>query len=93
LKDLQGWKEAPVDCVVLSLFQLQSFYLNEVKRGLAGLGEYILLPEFCNLHEDFVQSYEGRSPNEIVKSIKDGQNTTHEDMVLELYYMYTYNEK
>jgi len=46
LKDLQGWKEAPVDCVVRSLlFQLQSFYLNEVKSRLARLGEYSLLPE------------------------------------------------
>ena len=44
LKDLQEWKEAPVDSVVLSLFQLQVFYYNEVKRGLAGLGEYTLLP-------------------------------------------------
>ena len=66
---------------MLSLFQFQVFYLNEVKRGLAGLGEYTLLPEFCDLHESFVQPYEGRSPQEIVQSIRDRQNTTDEEKV------------
>ena len=46
LKDLQDWKEAPLDCVVLSLYQLQAFYLNETKRGLAGLGKYTIAPGF-----------------------------------------------
>ena len=89
MKDLQEWKEAPIDCVVLSLFQLQVFYLNEVKRGLAGLGEYTLLPEFCDLHESFVQPYEGRSPQEIVQSIRDRQNTTDEENVATMYIMTT----
>ena len=89
MKDLQEWKEAPIDCVVLSLFQLQVFYLNEVKRGLAGLGEYTLLPEFCDLHESFVQPYEGRSPQEIVQSIRDRQSTTDEEKVATMYIMTT----
>ena len=42
-------EEAPVDSVVLSLFQLQVFYYNEVKRGLAGLGEYTLLVNFMSI--------------------------------------------
>ena len=71
LKDLQEWKEAPVDSVVLSLFQLQVFYYNEVKRGLAGLGEYTLLPEFSYLHE---HCCEEKSPKEIVQAIKDGKD-------------------
>ena len=35
IKDLQGWKEAPVDCVMLAVYQLQAFYLNEIRQGLA----------------------------------------------------------
>lgn len=37
LKDLQGWNEAPIECVILSLYPLQAFYLNEVRRGIAGI--------------------------------------------------------
>ena len=74
LKDLQEWKEAPVDSVVLSLFQLQVFYYKEVKRGLAGLGEYTLLPEFSYLHEHCLEHCEEKSPKEIVQAIKDGKD-------------------
>ena len=69
LKHLQEWKEAPVDSVVLSLFQLQVFYYYEVKRGLAGLGEYTLLPEFSYLHEHCLEHCEEKSPKEIVQAI------------------------
>ena len=33
IKDLQGWKEAPVDCVMLAVYQLQAYYLNKIRRG------------------------------------------------------------
>ena len=36
IKDFQSWKEAPLDSFVLALFQLQAYYGNEIKRGLAG---------------------------------------------------------
>ena len=39
MKDLQGWKKAPVDCVMLAVYQLRAFYLNEIRRGLAGASE------------------------------------------------------
>ena len=61
--------------------------MNEVKCGLVGLGEYTLLPEFCDLHESFVQPYEERSPQEIVQSIRDRQNTTDEENVATMYIM------
>ena len=57
-----GMEGTPVDSVVLSLFQLQVFYYNEVKRGLAGLGEYTLLPEFSYLHEHCLEHCEEKSP-------------------------------
>lgn len=37
VKDFQSWKEAPLDTVVLALYQLQVYYYNETKRGFAGI--------------------------------------------------------
>ena len=39
MKEFQAWKEAPVDSFVLALYQLQSYYSNEIQRGLAGMCE------------------------------------------------------
>ena len=49
LKNLQEWKEVLVDCIVLSLHLLQSFYMNEFKRGLTGQGNYHLHERFISL--------------------------------------------
>jgi len=73
MKDLQGWKEAPLDCVVLALYLLQAYYSNEIKRGLAGMGEYhvhhsfktIQLPHF---QDQFLPT---ASPGEIVENIRN----------------------
>ena len=35
LKHLQQWKEAPVDSILLCLYQLQTYYYNEIQRGLS----------------------------------------------------------
>ena len=43
LKRLHNWREVPLDTIVLSLHHLQSFYLNEIQRGFAGIGTYIHL--------------------------------------------------
>ncbi len=67
--------------MVLSLFQLQVYYLNEIKRGLAELGEYSLLTQFRHLREDFVESYNGSSPKDIVKLIKEGHNVEPDEHV------------
>src|SRR6218665_3892502 len=42
LKKLQDWKEAPIDALCLSLFRLCQFYIAELERGYAGLGNYTL---------------------------------------------------
>ena len=75
LKDLQDWKEAPLDCVVFSLYQLQAFYLNETKRGLAGLGEYTIASKYKSLQLDqlAIQYLPTSSPEDIVKRIKEGK--------------------
>ena len=36
LKQLQKWKEVPVDSIVLALYHLQVFFYNEIQRGLSG---------------------------------------------------------
>jgi len=54
IKDLQGWKEAPVDCVMLAVYQLQALYLNEIRRGLAGIGEYHLKSQYASIQANQV---------------------------------------
>ena len=49
VKDLQQWKEAPVDVMILSLFQLQTYLHNEIQRGMCGLGEYRLKSNYRSL--------------------------------------------
>jgi len=45
-KWFQQWKEAPLDAFVLSMYQIQTYYGNEVQRGLAGMGTYHLLDSY-----------------------------------------------
>ena len=49
LKQLQEWKEAPVDCMILALHYLQGYYRVEIARGHQGLGNYHLYPQFSTL--------------------------------------------
>ena len=42
LKNLQDWKEAPVDAMALSLYRLSAFHCYEIKRGHCGVGNYVL---------------------------------------------------
>ena len=72
IKDLQSWKEAPLDCLVLALYRLQAFYSNEIKRGLAGIGEYHPLPQFAPIQPYSEVDYLPTSPpEEIVKHIRE----------------------
>lgn len=75
LKDLQDWKEAPLDSLILSLYQLQAFYWNETKRGLAGLGNYTIAPKYqaACLEQVAVQYLPTNSPEDIVKRIREGE--------------------
>ena len=43
-KALQNWKEAPVDAMLMALYQLQQYRHNKMERGLVGIGEYHLKP-------------------------------------------------
>ena len=72
---VKGWKEAPLDSLVLSLYHLQAFYLNETKRGLAGLGNYTVAPKYqaACLDQVAVQYLPTNCPEDIVKRIREGE--------------------
>ena len=77
IKDLQGWKEAPVDCVMLAVYQLQAFYLNEIRRGLSGMGEYHLKLDYASIQANhgLVDYIPTSTPEEVIENIKNGEST------------------
>lgn len=42
IKRLMQWKQAPIDSTVFALNYLQKYYVYEIMRGLAGIGNYRL---------------------------------------------------
>ena len=82
IKDLQGWKEAPVDCVMLAVYQLQAFYLNQIRRGLAGKGEYHLKLDYASIQANhvLVDYIPTSTPEEVVEKIKNGESTRIEEV-------------
>ena len=73
IKDLQSWKEAPVDVMVMSLYQLQSYYFNEVQRGLCGLGEYQLKESHSSLAREVgeIDLLHCEAPDDIVRLLRE----------------------
>lgn len=80
IKDLQLWKEVPVDCMILALYQLQAYYLNEIHREFAGIGEYTLQQCYSSLHTDVVDYIPCKSPDEIVIGIKESRSLSPDDI-------------
>ena len=75
LKQLQQWREAPIDCMVLALHHLHSYYLIEIARGQNGMGNYHLHPQFVDIIDTVpFPSSPIYSPEEIVSRIR-GQLT------------------
>lgn len=72
MKNLVNWKEVPLDCLVLSLYQLQAFYYNEAKRAISGFGEYTI-DDNLPIPQVSTDYFVTCSP---VKRIKDGQQQT-----------------
>ena len=74
LKSLQEWKEVPVDCIVLSFYHLQAFFMNEITRGLANQGNYQLHTQFLPMMEETEISqttFLCVSPRDIVSRIRE----------------------
>ena len=70
VKQLQEWRESPLDCVVLSLYHLQSYYMMEICRGQNGLGNYKLFLKYCNLAPQPIPDVNVYSPEMIVQRVK-----------------------
>ena len=64
--------------MLLSLYQLQAYYYNEIKRGLAGLGQYTIALKYSSLEVQEFDYLPTSSPEEIVKRIRDGNVVEHE---------------
>ena len=81
IKAFQGWREAPIDCIDLALHQLQIYFLYEIRRVFAGVGEYHIAKSFnsIKLDRDAVEYLPSCSPEKIVDSIRkkkeDGRYT------------------
>ena len=70
LKQLQEWREAPIDCMALALHHLQSYYLVEIARGQHGMGNYHLHSQYLQLRELTPIPTSSFSPDEIVSRIR-----------------------
>jgi len=46
MKQLQKWKEVPLNSIIFSLYHLQTYYYNEIQRGLWQCGDFKLATEF-----------------------------------------------
>ena len=57
MKEFQGWKEAPVDSFILALYQLQSYYFNEIQRGLVGMYMYMYMNAFIAICIEHIANY------------------------------------
>ena len=77
LKQLQEWRESPLDCMILALNHLQSYYKVEIMRGQHGLGKYHLHLQYRKLINTQPLPVESEySPEQIVERIKGNPNET-----------------
>ena len=59
--------------MVFALYQLQAYYLNEIKRGLSGLGEYHLKLVYISVavNPHAIEYLPTHSPQDIVLQIRE----------------------
>ena len=81
LKELQEWKEVKIDNAVLAFYQMQAYYSNEIRRGLAGMGEYHVLSQYSDVVSGMkeMELLPTCSPKEIVQKLQGkiaDENTT-----------------
>ena len=73
LKSLQSWHEVPVDVIMYAFHMLQRFYLKEISRGKAGLGNYSLHNDYKNRIIDIeeIGNFPVCAPEKIIESLKN----------------------
>ena len=69
LKDFQNWKERPLDTVAEGFAHLQQYHIKDVRRGLAGSGQYALKPGFPVIDTLPVLSSFALQPESIVTAL------------------------
>ena len=71
IKRFLKWKEVPLDMLVHSLSELQTYYLNEIQRAICGLGQYRLTEEFHHYQQpaDEYVGIPASYPDEIVSKL------------------------
>ena len=82
IKDLQEWKERPIDCIMLSFRFLQQYLLREIQRGRAGVGNFHLVSSEYAIDIYDVDTAEILGFEDIVTNIKDGTYITNPSQVL-----------
>ena len=76
MKQLQEWREAPIDCALLSFHSLQSYYVMEIIRGQRGMGKYHLNNGINSIESGQpILTANIISPQEIVNHIKNQRVT------------------
>ena len=70
VKQLQNWHESPVDCMALSLYHLQNYYMMEIYRGQHGLGSYHVHPQLKGTATLPIPDFVVHSPGDIVEQIR-----------------------
>ena len=66
------WKEKPIDCLLLALRFLQQYYLKEILRGKAGVGNYTLTNPELRIEVEEIGNFDVVPYEHIISSIKDG---------------------
>ena len=83
IKDMLKWRETPVDVIFLCFQLHQTYYLAEIRRGFAGVGNYTLSSNYkhcsCDL-EDVVMPQDICQPQDIVNRIR---RMTQSDGIIE----------
>lgn len=82
LKQYEHWKEAPLDSMILGLYQLQVFYHNEMQRGYSGLGSYSFSPDysFAAIPLDELVTLSVTSPADIVARIRSSRDSVNDSL-------------
>lgn len=82
LKQYEHWKEAPLDSMILGLYQIQVYYHNEMQRGYGGLGSYSLSPDysFAAIPLDELVSLSVTSPADIVTKIRSSRDSVNDSL-------------
>jgi hypothetical protein len=76
MKQENDWKELPVDMLVLGFHFFKNFDYFEVMRGLSGVGDYHLKPEFSRASipsDELVLPNKLITPSEIIEYLKQEQ--------------------